>query len=146
MALQAEILLVEDDADDLELTLRAFRAHRLADRVAVVRDGAEALDYLFATGSYVERERESPPRVIFLDLNLPRVGGLDVLKRIRTHERTRDIPVVVLTSSQDRGQLIDCYRSGTNSYVVKPLDSVEFEATLGRVGTYWLELNQPPAR
>lgn len=144
MSQHADILLVEDDADDLELALRALRKRDLADRVAVVRDGAEALEYLFATGAYSNRRQEARPRVVLLDLNLPRVDGLEVLRRMRTDERTRDIPVVVLTSSSARSDLHDCYRSGTNSYVVKPVDSAEFEAMVERLGTYWLELNQAP--
>jgi two-component system response regulator len=146
MPQEAEILIVEDDADDLELSLRALRKHRLDHRVAVARDGAEALEYLFGTGVHSSRSREPKPRVVFLDLNLPRLSGLEVLKRIRTDERTKHIPVVVLTSSSDLSDLGDCYRSGTNSYVVKPVESSDFEATLARLGAYWLELNRTPAR
>lgn len=141
---QAEILLVEDDADDLELALRVFRKHELADRVAVARDGAEALDYLFGRGTYSHRASETNPRLVLLDLDLPRLHGLEVLRRIRTDSRTRHIPVVILTSSSDVRDLCDCYRSGTNSYVVKPVDSSEFEATIVSLGSYWLELNQTP--
>lgn len=144
MSQQPEILLVEDDDDDLELTLRALRKHDLAHRVAVVRDGAEALDYLFGTGAYEYRADELPPRVVFLDLNMPRVNGFEVLHRMRTDERTKNIPVVVLTSSSDRRDLGDSYKSGTNSYVVKPLDSSEFESMVAQLGSYWLELNQTP--
>lgn len=143
MARHPEILLVEDDDDDLELTLRAFRKHGLEQRVAVVRDGAEALDYLFGTGAYANRVAPLP-RVVFLDLNMPRVDGIEVLQRMRTDERTKNIPVVVLTSSSDRKDLGESYTSGTNSYVVKPVDSSEFEATVARVGSYWLELNRTP--
>jgi CheY-like chemotaxis protein len=146
MPQEPEILIVEDDADDLELSLRALRKHRVADRVAVARDGAEALEYLFGTGVYSGRASRAQPRVVFLDLNLPRLSGLEVLKRMRTDERTKHIPVVVLTSSTDLGALGDCYRSGTNSYVVKPIESAEFEATVARLSAYWLELNQTPAR
>jgi len=145
MPQSAEILIVEDDADDLELTLRALRKHHLADRVAVVRDGAEAIAFLFGTGSYASRMGEAKPRVVLLDLNLPRLNGLEVLRRIRTDERTQHIPVVVLTSSSDLCDLGDCYRSGTNSYVVKPVESSEFEAAVARLGVYWLELNQTPS-
>ncbi|MGH9389058.1 MAG: response regulator [Vicinamibacteria bacterium] len=141
----AEILIVEDNADDLELTLRAFRKHHLADRVAVVRDGAEALEYLFGTGPYTSRSHEARPRVILLDLNLPGLNGLEVLRRIRIDERTKHIPVVVLSSSSDVRDLGDCYRNGTNSYVVKPVESSEFEAAVARLGAYWLELNQTPS-
>jgi two-component system response regulator len=141
-----EILIVEDDADDLELSLRAFRKHRLDHRVAVARDGAQALEYLFGTGAHSSRAGEAKPRVVLLDLNLPRLSGLEVLKRIRSDERTKHLPVVVLTSSADLRDLGDCYRNGTNSYVVKPVASSEFEATVARLGAYWLELNQTPAR
>jgi two-component system, response regulator len=132
----AEILVVEDDADDLELTLRAFRKHKLVDRVAVVRDGVEAIEYLAS---------KPKPRVVLLDLKLPRLNGIEVLRRMRTDERTRHIPVVVLTSSSDRVDLDECYRSGTNSYVVKPVESAEFEAAVARLSAYWLELNRTPA-
>ncbi len=145
MANSAEILVVEDDADDLELTLRAFRKHRLADRVAVVRDGAEAIAYLFGTGAYESRAKEAKPRVVLLDLNLPRLNGIEVLRRMRTDERTKHIPVVVLTSSSERGDLDECYRSGANSYVVKPVESSEFEKAVARLGAYWLELNRTPS-
>jgi two-component system response regulator len=132
----AEILVVEDDADDLELALRVFRKHRLMDRVAVVRDGAEAIQYLAS---------QPKPRVVFLDLKLPRLNGIEVLRRMRTDERTRHIPVVVLTSSTELVDLDECYRSGTNSYVVKPVLSSEFEAAVARLSAYWLELNRTPA-
>lgn len=145
MPQSAEILIVEDDADDLELTLRAFRKHHLAHRVAVARDGAEALAYLFGTSPYTSRASEAKPRVVLLDLNLPRLNGLEVLRRIRSDDRTKHIPVVVLTSSSDLGDLGDCYRSGTNSYVVKPVESSDFEAAVARLGAYWLELNQTPS-
>jgi two-component system, response regulator len=137
MADPAEILVVEDDPDDLELTLRVFRKHRLADRVAVVRDGAEALQYL---------ANRPKPRVVLLDLKLPRLSGVEVLRRMRTDERTRHIPVVVLTSSSELVDLDECYRSGTNSYVVKPVESSEFEAAVSRLSAYWLELNRTPPR
>ncbi|HJS72637.1 MAG TPA: response regulator [Vicinamibacteria bacterium] len=132
----AEILVVEDDADDLELTLRVFRKHRLADRVAVVRDGAAAIQYLAS---------QPKPRVVLLDLKLPRLSGVEVLKRMRTDERTRHIPVVVLTSSSELVDLDECYRNGTNSYVVKPVESSEFEAAVYRLSAYWLELNRTPS-
>lgn len=144
MSSTADILLVEDDADDLALALRVLRKLRLEERVAVARDGVEALDYLFARGSYSGRSAVAHPRLVLLDLHLPRLPGLEVLRRIRTDDRTRNIPVVVLTSSPDGDDLSDCYRSGTNSYVVKPVDHREFEAAVASLSTYWLELNQAP--
>lgn len=140
----AEILLVEDNPDDLELALRAFRKHNLAERVAVVRDGAEALDYLFRRGDYSHLTEEAKPRIVLLDLDLPRLHGLEVLRRIRGDERTRHIPVVVLSSSSDRQDLSDSYRIGTNSYVVKPVDGSDFEMAVASLGSYWVELNQAP--
>ncbi|HEY7698925.1 MAG TPA: response regulator [Vicinamibacteria bacterium] len=141
----AEILVVEDDADDLELTMRALRKHQLGDRVAVVRDGAEAIAYLFGTGPYESRASDANPRVVLLDLELPLVNGLEVLRRIRADERTKHIPVVVLTSSSELRDLDECYRGGTNSYVVKPVESSEFENAVSRLGSYWLDLNQTPS-
>jgi CheY-like chemotaxis protein len=145
MPQRADILLVEDDADDLELALRALRKQHLEERVAVVRDGVEALDYLFGTGKYSHRSSKENPRLVLLDLDLPRLHGLEVLRRIRTDERTRNIPVVVLTSSSDGRDLSDCYRGGTNSYVVKPVDNREFESAVAGLSSYWLELNRAPA-
>lgn len=141
---RADILLVEDNPDDLELALRVFRKHDLADRIAVVRDGAEALDYLFGRGAYSHLTSGEKPRVVLLDLDLPRLHGSEVLKRIRREESTRYIPVVVLSSSSDERDLADCYRSGSNSYVVKPVNSSEFEAAVAKLGDYWLELNHAP--
>lgn len=141
---RADILLVEDDPDDLALALRVFRKHDLADRVAVVRDGAEALDYLLRRGVYAHFSPDEKPRLVLLDLDLPRLHGIEVLKRMRKEESTRYIPVVVLSSSSDVGDLVDCYRNGTNSYVVKPVASAEFESTVASLGSYWLGLNLAP--
>ena len=140
------VLLVEDNADDIELTLRAFRKHNLAGDVNVVQDGAEALDYLFCTGDYADRDPSHQPAVILLDLNLPKIGGLEVLKRIRKHKTTRLLPVVVLTTSKEDRDLIQAYSSGANSYIQKPVDYQEFLNALKCLGTYWLNLNEVPSR
>jgi two-component system, response regulator len=140
----AEILLVEDSPDDVELTQRALRKQKLDDRVFVVNDGAQALDYLFAKGMFAGRNVENRPRVIFLDLKLPKVNGVEVLRKIRNDARTRTIPVVVLTSSNEERDLIDSYDLGVNSYIVKPVEFDKFFQTVGEIGTYWLVLNKTP--
>ena len=142
---EVEILLVEDNPADVELTLRALIRHNLANKVLVVGDGAEALDYLFATGSYAGRAMNQTPRVVFLDLKLPKVGGLDVLRRVKADERTRRIPVVVLTSSAEERDIVMSYELGGNSYVVKPVDFERFSEAIQELGLYWLVVNRPPA-
>lgn len=140
-----DILLVEDSPADVELTLRTFRQHNLSNRIHVVRDGAEALDYVFCTGSYADaRSIENQPRVILLDLKLPLVDGLEVLKKIKADERTRHTPVVVLTSSREERDIVDSYNLGVNSYIVKPVDFDQFTESVRNLGLYWLLLNQPP--
>ena len=140
------ILLVEDNADDVELTLRAFEKSQLADDVVVVRDGSEALDYLAGTGVHAERARSPMPAVVLLDLNLPKMDGLEVLKRIRANERTRRLPVVVLTSSNEERDVLRSYDLGANSFVRKPVDFVEFVEAARQLGLYWLVLNEPSPR
>jgi two-component system response regulator len=140
-----EILLVEDNVTDIELTLHAFRANRLANRVHVVRDGAAALDFLFCTGVYAERTFADGPKVILLDLKLPLVDGLEVLQRIKADPRTRLIPVVVLTSSREDRDIVESYKLGVNSYIVKPLNFQQFAEAARLVGLYWGLLNQLPA-
>lgn len=142
---EVEILLVEDNPADVELTLRALAKHNLANKVLVVGDGAEALDYLFATGSYAGRAPNQRPRVIFLDLKLPKVSGLDVLRRVKSDERTKRIPVVVLTSSNEERDIVMSYELGGNSYVVKPVDFERFSQAIQELGLYWLVVNKPPA-
>jgi len=139
-----EILLVEDNPRDVELTLRALKKHNLANKVHVVKDGAEALDYIFATGIYAERNIHDHPRVILLDLKLPKVDGMEILRRIRADERTKTIPVVVLTSSQEERDIVESYKLGVNSYIVKPVDFDKFLSTVQELGLYWLLLNKPP--
>ena len=139
-----EILLVEDDPADAELTLMAIGKELRATSVHVVRDGAEALDYLFCRGTYASRKFDRPPKLILLDLKLPKVSGHQVLREIKSDPRTRAIPVVVLTSSDQDRDLVECYRSGTNSYIQKPVDLQKFQETVRNFGTYWLRVNQSP--
>jgi len=138
-----EILLVEDNLNDVKLTLDAFREQKVAHRIQVVRDGAEALDFLFRTGAYANRSNHSP-QLILLDLKLPKVTGLEVLARIRADPRTRALPVVVHTSSREEKDLVESYRLHVNSYLVKPVDFEQFSAAIREIGNYWLLLNQLP--
>ena len=137
-----EILVVEDNPDDVELTLRAFRKSNVANEVIVVRDGVQALDYLFATGEYAGRDPNALPQVVLLDLNLPRIDGLEVLQRVRAHPRTKLLPVVILTSSTEEQDLVSGYSLGANSYVQKPVDFEQFADSVKQLGLYWLLLNQ----
>jgi CheY-like chemotaxis protein len=139
------ILLVEDNADDEALTLRALKQHNLADNVHVVRDGAEALDYLLAEGAGAEARAAAMPAVVLLDLMLPKVSGLDVLKRVRDSNRTKLLPIVVLTSSDEQGDIQRSYELGANSYVCKPVEFTRFSQIVSQLGQYWLSVNQPPA-
>jgi two-component system response regulator len=138
-----EILLVEDNPDDVELTLRAFRKSNIANQIVVARDGVEALDYLFCTGPHANRAA-TLPQVVLLDLKLPRVDGLHVLEEIRGHPRTRLLPVVILTSSTEERDLHNGYSRGANSYIRKPVDFQEFVEAVHKLGLYWLLLNQAP--
>lgn len=138
------ILLVEDNPDDVELTLRAFRKNKVANKVVVARDGVEALDYLFSTGSYADRDPKELPQVVLLDLKLPRLDGLEVLRRLRADERTHLLPVVILTSSREERDRMSGYQLGCNSYVRKPVDFNEFVNAVQQLHLYWVVLNQPP--
>jgi two-component system response regulator len=138
------ILLVEDNRSDEELTLRALHKHNISNQVVVVRDGAAALDYLFGRGAHAGRDTEALPQVVLLDLNLPKVGGLEVLRAIRADERTKLLPVVILTSSKEDSDLANGYASGANSYIVKPVDFTQFAEAVRQLGLYWLVLNQRP--
>jgi two-component system response regulator len=137
-----EILLVEDNPRDAELTLRALKKHHLANKVYVVRDGEEALDFLFGTGQYIGQSLENM-RVILLDLKLPKVSGVEVLERLKSDGRTKEIPVAVLTSSHEDQDIKKCYRLGVNSYVVKPVEFDSFAKTVAEMGFYWLLVNKP---
>jgi two-component system response regulator len=141
---QKPILLVEDNPDDVELTLRAFKKNNILNEVMVAKDGAEALDYLFGTGVYAGRDLSVMPQVILLDLQLPKVDGLEVLKRLRADERTKLLPVVILTSSREEKDLINGYKLGANSYIRKPVDFDQFAYAVRQLGLYWLVLNIPP--
>lgn len=139
-----EILLVEDNPRDVELALRALNKRNLANKVHVVKDGEEALEYFFASRTDKHRDIEQTPKVVLLDLKLPKVDGLEVLRQIRLDERTRVIPVVVLTSSREERDIVESYELGVNSYIVKPVDFDKFLDCVGELGLYWLLLNQPP--
>ncbi|HVY18722.1 MAG TPA: response regulator [Bauldia sp.] len=138
------ILLVEDNADDEALTLRAFAKNKITNPVAIARDGVQALDYVFGTGAHAGRDVNERPAVVLLDLKLPKLDGIEVLKRIRADERTRLLPVVILTSSKEEQDIIDGYRFGCNSYVRKPVDFDQFLEAARQLGLYWLLLNEPP--
>ncbi|HEX2733600.1 MAG TPA: response regulator [Polyangiaceae bacterium] len=140
------ILLVEDSESDEELTLRAFRKSNVSNRVVVMRDGAAALDYLFLRGTHANRNPLEVPQLVLLDLNLPKVGGLEVLAAMRADERTQRLPVVILTSSREERDLAEGYDLGANSYIVKPVDFVQFADAVRQLGLYWLVLNQGPPR
>jgi len=138
-----EILLVEDSPSDLELALRALKKANLANRIFIARDGEEALHYVFCEGPHAERSIDDRPKVILLDLKLPKVDGLEVLSRLKSDPRTRMIPVVVLTSSQEHQDLVESYKLGVNSYIVKPVNFERFAAAVQQLGMYWVLLNQP---
>ena len=139
-----QILLVEDNDDDVQLTLRAFRKSDLVSTVTVVRDGVEAFEYLLATGEYASRNPDVLPDLVLLDIKLPRVDGVQVLERLRSHPRTKLIPIVILTSSAEPKDLLTCYTLGANSYVRKPIDFQQFTRALHQIGSYWLQTNQAP--
>jgi two-component system response regulator len=139
-----DVLLVEDNQQDAELTLRSLKKHKLANNISVVEDGAEALDFVFCRGKYDRRDINHPPKVIFLDLKLPLVSGLEVLRAVKQDARTRSVPVVVVTSSREDPDIKAAYELGANSYVVKPVDFEAFTEAIGSLGLYWLLINQPP--
>ena len=140
---RVEILLVEDNPRDRELTLRVLRKNNLANSVVTVSDGEEALDFLFARGKYAGRDVNEHPRVVFLDLKLPKVDGIEVLRQVKADERTRQIPIVVVTSSAEERDRIESYQLGVNSYVVKPIEFDSFVKTISELGFYWMAINKP---
>lgn len=139
------ILLVEDNPDDEALTIRALKKNNIGNRLVVVHDGVEALDFLFCSGAYASRDPYDVPQVIFLDLKLPKVGGLEVLRRIRADERTNLLPVIILTSSKEEQDLIEGYKLGANSYIRKPVDFSQFVDSVHQLGLYWVILNERPS-
>jgi two-component system response regulator len=139
-----DILLVEDSPEDVEMTLRAFKKQNLINKVHVVEDGEQALDYIFAKGKYEDRDFNNKPKVILLDLKLPKVDGMEVLRTIRGDDRTKFIPVVILTSSQEEKDIMESYKLGVNSYITKPVEFNKFVETVSELGLYWLMLNKPP--
>ena len=141
---EVELLLVEDDPNDVELTLIALRKHKLGNKIHVVRDGEEALDFLFARGAYAHRGSDGQPKVILLDLKLPKISGLEVLKAVKSDPRTQAVPVVVMTSSREQRDMVEGYRLGVNSYIQKPIDFNQFQAIIKDLGYYWLVINQSP--
>jgi len=144
---QVEILLIEDNPDEAELAIRSLRKNNLANNLVHIDDGAEALDYIFCRGKYASNDISFTPKVILLDLKLPRVGGLEILKQVKTDERTKSIPVVILTSSKEDSDLIEGYNLGVNSYIVKPVNFESFAKAISELGMYWVILNQqPPVR
>jgi two-component system, response regulator len=144
MTKEIEILLVEDNASDAEMTILALKKNNLANKLLHVKDGAEALDFIFAEGKYADRSVENKPKVILLDLKMPKLNGIEVLQRIRDNERTKNIPVVVLTSSKEDPDIKKCYDLGVNSYVVKPVEFDDFQRAVSEVGLYWMIVNQQP--
>jgi two-component system response regulator len=144
MDYEVEILIIEDNMSDAEMTIRALKKNNLTNKLLHLKDGVEALDFLFARGNYSGRKVENIPKVILLDLKMPKVDGLQVLQKLKSEERTKRIPVVILTSSNEDPDIQECYRLGVNSYVVKPVQFEQFVKSVSELGLYWMLLNQPP--
>jgi two-component system response regulator len=144
MDYEVEILLVEDNMSDAEMTIRALKKNNLTNKLLHLKDGAEALDFIFAKGNYSDHKIENIPKVILLDLKMPKVNGIQVLQELKSDERTKKIPVVILTSSKEDPDIQECYRLGVNSYVVKPVQFEMFVKVVSELGLYWMILNQPP--
>jgi len=140
------ILLVEDNSDDEKLTVRALKKNNIVNEMTIARDGVEALDYLFGTGAYLGRDTNIQPALVLLDLKLPKIDGREVLRRIRADERTRRLPIVILTSSKEEQDLMKCYDGGANSYIRKPVDYTQFTEVVRQLGLYWLVLNEAPPK
>jgi len=143
---EIEILLIEDNPSDAELTIRALKKNNFANKIVHMRDGAEALDFIFCEGAYFDRNINNMPRAILLDLKMPKVNGIEVLTKLKSDERTRSIPVIVLTSSNEDPDVTACYELGVNSYIVKPVGFENYTRAIGELGLYWLFLNQSPKR
>ena len=139
-----EVLLAEDNPSDAEMAMRAFRKNNLANKVHWVKDGEEALEYVLCTGRYADRNAAHPPKLLLLDLKMPKVDGIDVLRRIKSEERLKTIPIVIMTSSNEERDVVETYRLGVNSYIVKPVDFSKFVATVAEVGMYWMLTNRVP--
>ncbi|HWY80013.1 MAG TPA: response regulator [Candidatus Sulfotelmatobacter sp.] len=139
---ECDILLIEDNPNDAELTLHALKKNNLANNIFVVKDGEEAIDFIFATGQYTNRNINFPPKVVFLDLKLPKVSGIEVLRKFKSNEKTKTIPVVVVTSSQETQDIQECYTLGVNSYIQKPIEFDNFVKAISEVGLYWLVINK----
>lgn len=144
MNTEIEILLVEDNPNDAELTIRALKKNNLANKLLHVKDGEEALECIFGTGQFADRNSDQTPKVILLDLKMPKIGGIEVLQKIKADERTKKIPVVILTSSKEDPDIQKCYELGVNSYIVKPVQFNEFIKAVSQIGLYWMVINQPP--
>jgi len=141
---EADILLVEDSQDDVDLTLHTLRTEKLANNLFLVRDGEQALDFLFCRGAFAHRSFDHPPKLVLLDSKLPKVDGMQVLKEIKSDPRTKTVPVVMMTSSKEERDLVTSYNLGANSYIQKPVDFTEFRKVVKLLGMYWLLVNQPP--
>jgi CheY-like chemotaxis protein len=141
---EIEILLVDDSPEDVELTVLALRRNKLANEIQIAEDGVEALDFLFCRGAFADRKFSNPPKLVLLDLKLPKVDGLEVLRRVRADERTKAIPIVILTSSKEQRDLIEGYNLGVSAYIQKPVDFTQFSETIRQLGMFWLLINQPP--
>jgi two-component system response regulator len=144
MSSNVDILLVEDNEDDVDLAMHALRQEKLANSIFVVRDGEEALDFLFCRGQFSQRRIDHPPKLVLLDLKLPKVDGLQVLKEVKGDPRTKTIPIVIMTSSKEERDMVESYNSGVNSYIQKPVDFDQFRNTVKTLGMYWMVVNQPP--
>jgi two-component system response regulator len=141
---EIEILLVEDSPADVELTLHALRHNKIANPIHVVQDGEEALEFLFCRGTYADRSFQSPPKVVLLDLKLPKLDGLEVLRLVKSDPRTKAVPIVILTASREEKDLVNSYKLGVNAYIQKPVDFGQIRETVKRLGLHWLVINQPP--
>lgn len=141
---EVEIVIVDDNPNDAELMLHSLRKYLLANNLIVLEDGEQALDFIFCRGQYSERDINKSPKVIFLDLKLPKVDGLDVLKQVKSNEQTRKIPVIIVSSSKEDSDIVKAYKLGANSYIVKPIDFIKFRETINQLGSYWLVINEKP--